>query len=51
MNYWVVLLLLFLVFGLMILMNYDHVSLCYIVGLLIIVHDNIILLIGTWSLT
>jgi hypothetical protein len=49
-NYWIVLLLLYLVFWLMLLMNYGHVLL-YIDGLFIIVHDNIILLIGTWSLT
>jgi hypothetical protein len=56
MNYWVVLLFLYLVFGLMILMNYDHALLCtcsimiYYCRLLI-VHNKIILLIGTWSLT
>jgi hypothetical protein len=41
MNYWIVLLLLYLVFGLIILMNYGHVSLWYIVGLFIIVHIKI----------
>jgi hypothetical protein len=35
------LLLLYLVFGLMILMNYDHVSLWYIARLFVIVHDKI----------
>jgi hypothetical protein len=35
----------------MILMNFEHVSLCYNAGLFIIVHDKIILLFGTWSLT
>jgi hypothetical protein len=44
-------LLSYLVFGLMVLMNFDHVSLSYNAGLFIIVHDNIILLIGTRSLT
>jgi hypothetical protein len=51
MKYWVVLLLLYLVFRLMILMNYDHVLLWYIAGIFITLHDKIILLIATWSLT
>jgi hypothetical protein len=50
MNYWVVLLLLYLFFWVNDTYNYDHVLL-YIIGLFIIVHDKIILLIGTWSLT
>jgi hypothetical protein len=46
MNYWVVLLLFHLVFGLMIYMNYDHAYLLLSMELFI-VHDRIILLIGT----
>jgi hypothetical protein len=44
-NFWVVLLLLFLVLGL--ILHYDHVP---VYCCLIIVHDKIIVLIGTWSL-
>jgi hypothetical protein len=47
MNYWVVVLLLYLVFVFMLLMNYDHASLCYIARLFVIIHDKIILLIET----
>jgi hypothetical protein len=47
MNYWVVLLLLYLVLGLILYLNYDH-AFIIIVGL-IIVDDKIIVLIGTWS--
>jgi hypothetical protein len=47
MNYWVDLLLLYLVLGLMLYLNYDHVPF-FNVGL-IIVHDKIIMLIGTGS--
>jgi hypothetical protein len=45
MNYWVVLLLLYLDSGLMLHLNYDHA-----LSLLLdyIVHDKIILLIRTW---
>jgi hypothetical protein len=49
MNFLVVLLLLYLVLGLMLHLNYDHVPIMLL--LLIIVHDKIIVLIGTWSLT
>jgi hypothetical protein len=49
MNYWVDFLLLYLVFGLMLHLNYDRVPI--IATVLIIVHDKIIVLIGTWSLT
>jgi hypothetical protein len=45
MNYLVVLLLLYLVLGLILYLNYDH-AFNIIVGL-IIVHDKIIVLIGT----
>jgi hypothetical protein len=48
MNYWVDLIFLYLVLGLMLHLNYDHVP---IMLLLIIVYDKIIVLIGTWSLT
>jgi hypothetical protein len=47
MNYWIVLLLLYLDLGLILYLKYDHVI---IVGL-IIVHDKIIVLIGTWRTT
>jgi hypothetical protein len=50
MNYWVVLLLVYLVLGLMLYMNYDHALLLLSMDIFI-VHDKIILLIGTWSLT
>jgi hypothetical protein len=49
MNYWVVLLLLYLVWGLIRYMNYDHALL--VANGFFIDHDNIILLIGTWCLT
>jgi hypothetical protein len=49
MNYLVVLLLLYLVLGLILYLNYDH-AFNIIVGL-IIVHDKIIVLIGTWRTT
>jgi hypothetical protein len=42
-NYWIVLLLLYLIFKLMIFMNYDHVSSWYIIRLFIIVHDKIVM--------
>jgi hypothetical protein len=48
MNYWVDLLLLYLVLGLMLHLNYDHVP---IMLLLVIIHDKIIVSIGTWRLT
>jgi hypothetical protein len=47
MNYWIVLLLLYLDLGLILYLKYDHII---IVGL-IIVHDKIIVLIGTWRTT
>jgi hypothetical protein len=49
MNYWVDLLLIYLVLGLMLHLNYDHVPIMLL--LLIIVHDKTIVLIGSWSLT
>jgi hypothetical protein len=49
MNYWVDLRLLYLVLGLMLYLNYDHVPIMLL--FLIIVHDKIIMLIVTWSLT
>jgi hypothetical protein len=49
MNFWVVLLLLYLVLGLM--LHSDLWSCSNYAVVLIIVHDKIIVLIGTWSLT
>jgi hypothetical protein len=49
-NYWVVLLLLYLVFGLMLYINYDHAYLLLSMEFLIVLDKNIVL-IGTWSLT
>jgi hypothetical protein len=46
MNYWVVSLLLYLVLGLMLYLNYDHD-----LSLLLDYHDNIILFIRTWRTT
>jgi hypothetical protein len=40
--------LLYLVLGLVLHLNHDHVR---IIVVLIIVHDKFIVLIGTWSLT
>jgi hypothetical protein len=48
MNYWIDSLLLYLVLGLMLHLNYDHSSYAIV---FIILHDKIIVLIGTWSLT
>jgi hypothetical protein len=51
MNYWIVLLLLYLVSGLMLYMNHDHaLLLLLIVYELFMIHDEIVLLIITWSL-
>jgi hypothetical protein len=46
MNYWVVLLLLYLVFGLMLHMNYDHALSLLLDYLLFMIRS--FLLIGTW---
>jgi L-asparagine transporter-like permease len=43
MNYWVALLLLYLVLGLMLLMNHTHVPLLFISVGFIMIHDKIIL--------
>jgi hypothetical protein len=43
MNYWVVLLLLYLVFGLLLLINHAHVPLLFITVGFIMIHDKIIL--------
>jgi hypothetical protein len=52
MNYWVVLLLLFLVLGFIFYMNHDHALLLLLtVYELCMIYDKNILLIGTWSLT
>jgi hypothetical protein len=52
MNYWVVLLLLNLVLGVILYVNHDHaLLLMLIVYGLFMIHNKIILLIGTWSLT
>jgi hypothetical protein len=48
MNFWVVLLLLYLFLGLM--LHFELSSCSDYVVVLIIVHDKIIVLIGTWSL-
>jgi hypothetical protein len=51
MNYWVVLLLLYLVLGYIFYVNHDHaLLLLFIVYGLFVIHDKIILLIGIWSL-
>jgi hypothetical protein len=52
MNYWVVLPVLYLVLGVIIHMNHDHALLLLMtVYELFLIHDKIILLTGTWSLT
>jgi hypothetical protein len=43
MNYWVLLLLLYLFFGLILLMNHAHVPLLFITIDFIMIHDKIIL--------
>jgi hypothetical protein len=48
-NYWVVLLLLYLVLGLMLYMNYGHALLLFLMEFFI-VHDKNIVLIRSWSL-
>jgi hypothetical protein len=50
MNYWVVLLLLYLVLGLMLYTNYDHALLLLSMDYLLFM-IRLFLLIGTWSLT
>jgi hypothetical protein len=52
MNYWIALFLLYLVLGVILYMNHDHALLLPLtVYGLFMIHDKIILLIGTWSLT
>jgi hypothetical protein len=50
MNYWVVMLLLYLVLGVILYVNHDHaLLLMLIVYGLFMIHNKIILLIETWA--
>jgi hypothetical protein len=51
MNYWVVLLLLYLVLGIILYINHDHALLVLLSVYELFIHDKNTLLIGTWSLT